>query len=69
MPSTPWRVAAACCTLTGGIIGWLLFAGAPIRVAACAVAGFVVGMYVVETVWERRLARAEPPPGPIGPRR
>ncbi len=51
MPSTPWRIAAMCCALTGGLIGWLLFGGsgsAPIRIAACAAAGFVIGMNVVE---------------------
>jgi len=72
MPSAPWRVAALCCALAGAAIGWLLFGGDDaevLRIAACAVVGFVIGMYVVETVWERRRARSEPPAGPIGPRR
>lgn len=43
-----------------GALGWRMFGG--------GAAGFVIGMYVVESVWERSLAAREPS-GPIGPRR
>jgi hypothetical protein len=73
MPSTPWRVWAVVCAVVGALVAWLIFRGAGAlgwRLVAGAIVGFVVGMYVVETVWERRVRAAGtiPPTGPIGPR-
>ena len=76
MPSTSWRLAAVACTATGAALFWLLFRGGdsgalPLRIGAGGVVGLVVGMYLVETVWERRRrgGRADPPASPIGRRR
>lgn len=71
MPSTPWRVAAVCCIATGALLAWLIFRGSDavvIRTIFGGVVGLVVGMILVETIWERRVAAREPG-GPIGPRR
>jgi membrane associated rhomboid family serine protease len=61
MPSKPWRLAAVCCIAIGAIGAWLLFRGSDtvaLRAAVGGAIGFVVGMYIVETVWERRVARS-----------
>ena len=71
MPSASWRLAAVGCTAAGALLAWLIFrdSGAVvIRTIFGGVAGLVVGMIVVETIWERRTATREPD-GPIGPRR
>lgn len=75
MPSRPWRTAAVICTLVGAAGAWLLFrngdSGALVlRVIVGGLAGLAIGMYVVETVWERRTRRRlASPPSPIGRRR
>ncbi len=58
MPSRPWRLAAVLCASAGVIAAWILFRDSGAlgwRLVAGAMIGFVVGMYVVETIWERRL--------------
>lgn len=70
MPSTPWRLSALASVAIGVLAAWLLFRGASSigwRMVAGGVAGFVVGMYIVESIWERRLRAAEAA-GPIGKR-
>ncbi len=70
MPSGPWRAAALLCTAAGVLVAWLLFRGSgPVgwRMVAGGVVGFAVGMYIVESIWERRVA-ARSHDGPIGPR-
>ncbi len=70
MPSGPWRAAALLCTATGVLAAWLIFRGSSAigwRMVAGGVVGFAVGMYIVETIWERRVA-ARSHDGPIGPR-
>ena len=60
MASGPWRLAAALCTIGGMLVAWLLFRSSGAlgwRLVGGAVLGFAVGMYVVESVWERRLHR------------
>lgn len=73
MPSGPWRLAAVICFSLGAAASWMLFrdtSAATIRTIAGGVAGFVVGMYIVETLWERRYhGRGDAPPSPIGKRR
>ncbi len=67
MPSAPWRAAAVSCAAIGALVAWLLFRDTNVvllRVAVGAGVGFVVGMYLVETVWERRFRRRPPLPGP-----
>ena len=62
MPSTSWRIAAVACIGVGAFVAWLLFRNTSVvalRVIAGGIVGFLVGMYIVETVWERRL-RARP---------
>ncbi len=70
MPAGPWRAAALLCTSAGVLVAWLIFRDSDAvtwRLVAGGAIGFAVGMYVVESVWERRLsARADT--GPIGPR-
>ena len=71
MPSTTWRLAAVGCTASGALLTWLIFRDSEavaVRTIFGGVAGLVVGMIVVETIWERRTAAREPG-GPIGPRR
>ena len=63
MPSTSWRLAALACTAIGAALFWLLFRGGDsralmLRIGAGGVVGLVVGMYLVETVWEHRRRRA-----------
>lgn len=70
MPSGPWRAAALLCTAAGVLVAWLITHGSDAvvwRMVAGGVLGFAIGMYVVETVWERRVA-ARSETGPIGPR-
>ena len=75
MPSRPWRAAALICTLLGAMGAWLIFrdgdSGAlTLRVIVGGLVGLAIGMYVVETVWERRIRRRQTaPPSPIGRRR
>jgi hypothetical protein len=77
MPSGPWRMAAIACLTIGALASWLVFRDGDtgrlvVRMIGGAVAVFVVGMYAVETVYERRLRRraAEAAaPSPIGKRR
>lgn len=71
MASAAWRFSALACTIIGALGAWLVFRNSGAlgwRVFAGGVVGFVIGMYVVETIWERRLRSTEPA-GPIGPRR
>lgn len=75
MPSGPWRIAAVICVATGAALSWLLFRNGnsgilAIRVVFGGLVGLVIGMYVVETVWERRRRPHESgaPVSPIGPR-
>lgn len=70
MPSGPWRAAALLCTAAGALVAWLLFresSSVGWRMVAGGVVGFAVGMYIVESIWERRVA-ARSHDGPIGPR-
>ena len=76
MRSTTWRLAAVACTVIGAALFWLLFRGGDsgalvLRIGAGGVVGLVVGMYLVETVWERRRRgrQDDPPASPIGRRR
>jgi len=76
MPSGPWRAAALACLSIGALVAWLLFRNGDsgallLRVIVGALVVFVIGMYIVETIWERREQRRQnaPPPSPIGPRR
>ena len=75
MPSRPWRLAAVVSFSIGAMGAWLLFrhhdSGALVlRVLIGGLIGFVIGMYVVETVWERRRREREAAaPSPIGRRR
>lgn len=70
MPSGPWRASALLCTAAGVLVAWLIFGRSDAggwRLVAGGVVGFAVGMYVVESIWERRhAARSEA--GPIGRR-
>lgn len=71
MPSGAWRVAAVACTAVGALVAWLIFRNSGAlgwRMVAGAGVGFAVGIYVVETMWERR-ARSTAADGPIGRRR
>ena len=71
MPSRHWRTAAVVCTLAGVLVAWLIFrsgSGVGWRMLAGGMIGLAVGMYVVETIWERRVA-TRGDQGPIGPRR
>lgn len=71
MPSGPWRAAAISCMALGVLVAWLLFRAsdsAGWRMFAGGVIGLIAGMYVVETIWERRVSARERQ-GPIGPRR
>ncbi len=72
MPSGPWRMAAVLSFSIGMVAAWLLFRGndqgalVP-RVLVGGLIGFVIGMYVVETVWEhRRREREAVETSPIG---
>lgn len=72
MPSTLWRFWAVVTFVAGATIAYALFGdtdAAWLRVGFGGLVGFAIGMYVVETVWERREARRRPPTSPIGPRR
>ena len=60
MASRPWRLAAVLCTIAGMLLAWLLFRSSGAlgwRLVGGAGLGFAVGMYAVESVWERRLHR------------
>ena len=62
MPSILWRVAAVCCAALGAVLAWLIFRGSAAtgwRMVGGAIVGFVVGMYAVESIWERRIAQAQ----------
>lgn len=70
MPAAAWRAWAIVCIGSGVLIAWLLFSGSSSlgwRMVAGGIVGFLVGMYLVETIWERRI-RATAEHGPIGPR-
>jgi hypothetical protein len=55
MPSAAWRTAAVLCTAAGVALAWAVFGSdAGLRMIGGGVVGFVLGMYLVETVWERR---------------
>ena len=74
MPSTPWRVAATICFLAGATIAWAVSQSAPgativVRTVLGGLFGLAIGMYIVETVWERKLRRDAAPTSPIGRRR
>lgn len=61
MPSSTWRAWAIVCVGTGVLGAWLLFRDSDAlgwRMLAGGTVGFVLGMYVVETVWERRVGAA-----------
>lgn len=54
MPSRPWRLAAVLCTAAGMLLAWMMFRDSGAlgwRLVADAVVGFVVGMFVVESIW------------------
>lgn len=73
MPSRAWWSAALTVTAVGALIGVALALGLgwnPLRWAVIVgIVGFGGGMYVVETIWERRVAEVgSQPDGPIGPR-
>ena len=58
MPSRPWRLVAVRCTMAGLLVAWLLFRDSGAlgwRLVAGAALGFAAGMYVVESIRERRL--------------
>lgn len=70
MPAGPWRAAALLCIAAGVLVAWSIFRGSSSvgwRMVAGGVVGFAVGMYVVESIWERRVA-ARADSGPIGRR-
>ena len=74
MSSAAWRRWAIVCVLVGAIAGVLVARALDrltVQVAFLgALLGFLIGMYIVETIWERRYAhRADDPPSPIGKRR
>lgn len=72
MPAGSWRLAAVLCITAGAIAAWLSFGQSGNlgwRMVGGGAIGFVVGMYVVESVWERRqYARNDVPSTPIGRR-
>ncbi len=60
MPKARWRALAALCFVVGAVAGALLVDDGGRRVLVSGFGGLValaVGMYVIETVWERRRAR------------
>jgi hypothetical protein len=75
MPSTPWRVWAVICIAVGATLSWAVSQDADtativVRTVLGGVFGMAIGMYVVETVWEKRFhGRHDPPTSPIGRRR
>lgn len=74
MPSTAWRASAAICFAIGATVAWLLFRDSSVvvlRMLAGGLVVFVIGMYAIETVWERGQQRAPTPTptSPIGKRR
>lgn len=76
MPSGAWRIAASICISIGAGVSWLLFRHADsgalaARIIVGALAGLVIGMYIVETIWERRRRRESSgaAASPIGRRR
>ncbi len=67
MPRGPWWIASIVCFLVGTAIGIAIFGqdGAGlVRAIACGVGGWVIGMFVVETVWERRSGSSSVPGPP-----
>jgi hypothetical protein len=75
MPARPWRLAAGLSFSIGMLAAWLLFrdndpGALVLRVLVGGLIGFVIGMYVVESVWERRRReRVAVETSPIGRRR
>lgn len=72
MPSRPWRIAALVCFATGFVATWAVFRDSNavwLRALFGGVVAMAVGLYVVETLWERRLHAKSVPPPVIGRRR
>lgn len=60
MPRSQWRPLAALCFAVGAIVGGFIGGDGGRAVLLAVVGGLiglVVGMYVIETIWERRRAR------------
>jgi hypothetical protein len=75
MPARLWRIWAVITIAAGATFSWAVSQSAPtativVRTVLGGVFGLAIGMYIVETVWERRLHRRnEVPTSPIGGRR
>lgn len=58
MPKAQWRSLAAICFAVGAVVGALIPAGSNdvlvLRAIVVGLIGVAVGMYVIETIWERR---------------
>lgn len=68
MPSRPWRVAAALSFAIGAAIAWVLFRDSSVvllRVIVGGLVGMGIGLYLVETIWERKVDRSTEPALPL----